>query len=42
MQQSAARVPYLEQQYEKQFDIAAGEDREKASLMLVPHIARVV
>ena len=30
------RVPMLQAEYEKQFDLAAGEDREKAALRLVP------
>ena len=32
------RVPMLQAEYEKQFDLAAGEDREKATLSLVPRI----
>lgn len=30
------RVQYLEQQYEKQFELAAGEDRERANLLVQP------
>ena len=35
------RVPMLKEAYEEQFALAAGEDREKASLRLVPHATRV-
>ena len=31
-----ARLPMLKHAYEEQFALAAGEDREKASLRLVP------
>jgi len=36
-----ARVPMLKEAYEEQFALAAGEDREKASLRLVPRATRV-
>ena len=36
-----ARVPMLQEAYEEQFALAAGEDREKASLRLVPRATRV-
>ena len=32
----AERVPMLKQVYEEQFDLAAGEDREKAAIRFVP------
>jgi hypothetical protein len=32
----APRVPMLKQSYEEQFDLAAGEDREKAAIRFVP------
>jgi hypothetical protein len=32
----APRVPMLKQAYEEQFDLAAGEDREKAAVRFVP------
>ena len=32
----ADRVPMLKQAYEEQFDLAAGEDREKAAVRFVP------
>lgn len=31
-----SRLPMLKQEYEQQFDLAAGEDRDKASVHLVP------
>jgi hypothetical protein len=34
----AARLPMLKQEYEFQFDLAAQEDREKASVRFVPRI----
>ena len=34
--EAVARTPELKAQYEEQFNMAAGEDREKASLRLVP------
>jgi hypothetical protein len=37
----APRVPMLQAEYEKQFDLAAGEDREKASVRFVPRLYRV-
>jgi len=33
-----SRVPMLQTEYERQFDLAAQEDREKATLSLVPRI----
>lgn len=30
------RIPFLQQEYERQFGLAEGEDRERASLWLVP------
>ncbi len=38
--ESASRVPFLQSEYERQFDLAAGEDRERASVRLVPKIGR--
>jgi len=35
------RIPMLQTEHERQFELAAGEDREKASLSLVPRIASV-
>ena len=35
----AERVPMLKQIYDEQFDIAAGEDREKAAVRFVPRIS---
>jgi hypothetical protein len=32
------RVPMLQAEYQRQFDLAAGEDRERASIRLVPDI----
>ena len=34
--ESAERIPFLQGEYERQFDLAAGEDRERASVRLVP------
>lgn len=34
----AQRVPMLKQAYDEQFDLAAGEDREKASVRFVPRM----
>ena len=34
----APRVPMLQTEYERQFDLAAQEDREKASISLVPRM----
>lgn len=31
-----AKIPFLQQEYERQFSLAAEEDRERASLFLVP------
>lgn len=36
--ESADRIPMLKQMYDEQFDIAAGEDREKAAIRFVPRI----
>jgi len=33
------RIQMLQTEYERQFDLAASEDREKATLSLVPKIA---
>lgn len=38
----APRVPMLQAEYEKQFDLAAGEDREKASVRFVPRMFRAI
>lgn len=35
----AERIPMLKQIYDEQFDLAAGEDREKAPIRLVPRIS---
>jgi hypothetical protein len=32
------RIPMLQTEYERQFDLASQEDREKATLSLVPRI----
>ena len=32
----ADRLPMLKQAYDEQFDLAAGEDREKAAVRFVP------
>jgi hypothetical protein len=32
------RIPMLQTEYERQFELAASEDREKATLSLVPRI----
>tara|TARA_R110000796_G_scaffold107137_2_gene217902 strand:+ start:125 stop:781 length:657 start_codon:yes stop_codon:yes gene_type:complete len=37
----APRIPMLKEMYEEQFMLAAGEDRDKASLRLVPRISYV-
>jgi hypothetical protein len=34
----AQRVPMLKAEYDEQFNLAAGEDREKASVRFVPRI----
>jgi len=34
------RLEMLKAQYDEQFEIAAGEDREKATLRLVPRLVR--
>lgn len=38
---AAQRVPFLQQEYERQFGHAANEDRERASLWLVPEINHI-
>jgi len=35
------RIPMLKAVYDEQFDMAAGEDREKASITFAPRIARI-
>tara|TARA_R110000824_G_scaffold262584_1_gene451277 strand:- start:221 stop:907 length:687 start_codon:yes stop_codon:yes gene_type:complete len=37
----AERIPMLKQAYEEQFELAAGEDREKTSARFVPRVGRV-
>tara|TARA_R110000796_G_C14399314_1_gene417422 strand:- start:25 stop:711 length:687 start_codon:yes stop_codon:yes gene_type:complete len=37
----ADRIPMLKQAYEEQFELAAGEDREKTSARFVPRVGRV-
>lgn len=37
----ANRIPMLKEAYEEQFELAAGEDREKTSARFVPRIGRV-
>jgi|TARA_R100000789_G_C3016315_1_gene152487 hypothetical protein len=37
----AARLPMLKQEYEEQYALAAGEDREKASVRFVPKVSRI-
>jgi hypothetical protein len=32
------RIPMLQAEYERQFDLAAGEDREKAAVRFVPRL----
>lgn len=39
--ESAPRLPMLKAEYESQFSLAAGEDREKASVRFIPRVARV-
>lgn len=34
----ADRLPMLKQEYEQQFDLAAGEDRDRSSLRLIPAV----
>lgn len=34
--ESASKVPFLQGEYERQFDLAAGEDRDRSSVRLVP------
>jgi len=36
------RIPMLQAEYERQFDLAAGEDREKASVRFVPRMFRAM
>lgn len=36
------RIPMLQAEYERQFDLAAGEDREKASVKFVPRMFRAM
>lgn len=38
--ESAERIPLLKQEYEMQFQLAAEEDREKASISFTPRISR--
>ncbi len=38
----AERVPMLKAAYEEQFELAAGEDREKTPARFVPRIGRAV
>jgi len=35
------RIPILQAEYERQFRLAAEEDRERASLMLLPGVRRI-
>jgi len=35
------RVQMLKAEYDEQFNLAAGEDREKASVRFVPRMSRV-
>jgi|TARA_R110000787_G_scaffold45521_5_gene110993 hypothetical protein len=35
------RAPMLKAEYDEQFNLAAGEDREKASVRFVPRMSRV-
>ena len=37
----APRLQLLKGEYEAQFELAAGEDREKTSARFIPRIARV-
>lgn len=37
----APRLPTLKAEYEGQFELAAGEDREKASFRITPRIAAI-
>lgn len=39
--EAEARIPRLQAEYEAQFDRAAGEDRDRASVMLTPFSVRV-
>lgn len=36
---AAERIPFLQQEYERQFELAANEDRERASVHLVPDLS---
>jgi hypothetical protein len=36
-----ARIPMLKAMYDEQFELAAGEDREKTSARFVPRIGRI-
>jgi hypothetical protein len=38
--EAAARIPMLQAEYERQWDLASSEDREKAPLRMVPRIMR--
>ena len=37
----ADRIPMLKAAYDEQFDMAAGEDREKTSARFVPRMTRI-
>lgn len=39
--ESQSRVPFLQSEYERQWELAAGEDRERATIRLVPGVSRV-
>ena len=41
-QELMPRIPMLQAEYERQFDLAAGEDREKASVKFVPRMFRAM
>ena len=37
----AERIPMLKMAYDEQFELAAGEDREKAPIRFVPRMGRI-
>lgn len=39
--ESQSRVPFLQSEYERQWELAAGEDRDRSSIRLVPGISRI-
>jgi hypothetical protein len=39
--EAAERIPLLKSEYEAQFELAAGEDRDKAASRFLPYISSV-